>query len=76
MGRLKLKLDPQDVDIKVFHASRNFRSGWSLSASMSKAGFPANWMTHLIIREHPRIIQMREENIQRNYEKRMFKLKV
>lgn len=76
MGRPKLKIDSEQLEIKVLNALVYFNSGWSLSASMSRAGFSANWMSYPEIRNHPRIEKMRQENVLRNYEKRMFKLKV
>lgn len=65
-----------ELELKILCAKGHFLSGWSLWSAMSRAGFTANWTDKKHIREHPLVLEMKKENNDRNYEKRMFKLKV
>lgn len=44
---------------KLELAEKYFIEGWSLSVSMSKAGFKSNWLTTKIA-NHPKVLKMTE----------------
>jgi hypothetical protein len=49
----------EEVEIKAMKAVLFFQDGWSLSMSMSKAGFTASWAEKIEIISHPLIKTLR-----------------
>jgi len=63
-----------ELELKILNALGHFKDGWSISAAMKKAGFVSNWYEKKEIRDHPKVLLMRELNIERNNDKRKFKV--
>lgn len=55
-----MKLSDNEIEIMAMKAILFFNEGWSLSMSMSKAGFSANWGDKREITSHSLVKTLRE----------------
>lgn len=55
-----MKLSDNEIEAMAMKAILFFNEGWSLSMSMSKAGFAANWADKQYIASHSLIKTLRE----------------
>lgn len=55
-----MKLSDNEIELMAMKAILFFNDGWSLSISMSKAGFAANWGDKREITSHSLVKTLRE----------------
>lgn len=55
-----MKLSDNEIELMAMKAILFFNDGWSLSMSMSKAGFAANWGDKREITSHSLVKTLRE----------------
>ena len=50
----------EEIEMKAMKAILFFQDGWSLTISMSKAGFPTDWRRHENINNHLFVNKLRD----------------